>query len=37
VILRETPQDIELLFLEVAIILGIIVIEIIDGAKACFC
>jgi hypothetical protein len=36
-ILREAPQDVELLFLEVAIILGIVVIETINGARACFC
>jgi hypothetical protein len=37
VILREVPQGVELLFLEVAINLGIVIVEIINGAKVCFC
>jgi hypothetical protein len=37
VILREAPQDIELLFLEVEIILGIIVVKTIDRARVYFC
>jgi hypothetical protein len=36
VILREAPQGVELLFLEVAITLGIIIIKTINGAKAYF-
>jgi hypothetical protein len=37
VILRKAPQDIELLFLEVTIILGIVIIKTIDRARVCFC
>jgi hypothetical protein len=37
VILREAPQGVELLFLDVAMILGIVVIETINGAKVYFC